>query len=41
MTFIQVAVGQPQMQQFVYYKDSKDGFCVGEKRKGNKGIWEL
>jgi len=40
-TFIQIVIGQPQMQQFVYYKDLEDGFCVREKRKGSRGIWEL
>jgi len=40
-TFIQIVIGQPQMQQFVYYKDLEDGFCVKEKRKGSRGIWEL
>jgi len=40
-TFIQVVVGQPQMQQFVYYKDLEDRFCVRKKRKGSKRIWKL
>ncbi len=30
-THIQVVDGQPQMQQFVYYNDSEDGFCVRER----------
>ncbi len=37
-THIQVVDGQPQMQQFVYCKDSEDGFCVRERGEEVEGF---